>query len=334
MTDNRPNLAQRLRLGGWWVIAPTLIIIGLMLALTGSSSASTYNQLRNQPNVALSQQEQTPLCQTCHPNEYAAWQGTPHAKASMDPTFQAQLAKSADKKACLTCHTTGFDNTSGKPMAEGVSCEACHGTYQKGHPNAATMQLPLASDTCKVCHESTFKQWETSQHGAKNIQCFDCHLAHNQGLRTGSVQTLCASCHNDKQTQMTHATHGINGVDCVSCHMSKSSMSSMSGMDIQAANHSFKVSSDVCAGCHQSTIHTSNTIASLHETSNGTADPKQLTAKANQVPALEQQITELEQKIASVRNLGVASSGLSLGFGGFLGLIFGIVGATIWQKRG
>jgi hypothetical protein len=330
MTENRPNPAHRIRPGGWWVIAPTLIIIGLMLALTGHSSASPAKQ----NNVALSNQEQTPLCQNCHPKEYTDWQGTPHAKASMDTTFQAQFAKASDQQACLTCHTTGFDSASGKPMAEGVSCEACHGPYQEGHPNAATMQLPLASDTCKVCHETTFQQWETSLHGQKNIQCFDCHQAHTQGLRTGSVNTLCASCHNDKQTEMAHATHGINGVDCVSCHMSKSSMKSMSGMDIMAANHSFKVSSDVCAGCHEATIHTSNTIATIQTSSSGTTDPKQLTEKANQVPVLQQQITDLQQKIASVRNLGVAASGLSLGFGGFLGLIFGIVGTTIWQKRG
>ena len=30
------------------------------------------------------------------------------------------------RKTCLKCHTTGYDETTGKYSEEGVTCEACH----------------------------------------------------------------------------------------------------------------------------------------------------------------------------------------------------------------
>jgi hypothetical protein len=250
-----PKWSVRLRLGGWWAVIPTLAITGLMLFLTGTSGAAPAAQ----PRVLLTNvlfQQQTPVCQSCHADEYRAWQAGSHAKATLAPAFKDALSKAGDQAACLTCHTTGFDTSSGKFLSEGVTCEACHGPYRAGHPNAATMQLPMASDTCHVCHQQTFTEWQASAHAGKNIECFDCHQAHSQGLRAGSVNELCGTCHSDKQTEMAHATHGINGVDCVSCHMSKELVSNGSGMQIMAPRHTFKVSADVCAGCHEATIHT------------------------------------------------------------------------------
>jgi len=328
-------MKKRFVLGGWWVVAPTLLIAGLMLLLTGTSNAAPGAL----PRVLLTNvlfQQQTPVCQSCHPKEYADWQAAPHAKATLNPAFKDQLAKAGNQAACLTCHTTGFDPGSGKFLSEGVTCEACHGPYKEGHPKAATMQLPMASETCHVCHQQTFNEWQTSQHGAQNIQCFDCHQAHTQGLRTGSVQKLCAACHSDKQTELAHATHGISGVDCVSCHMSKESMNNAPGMmQVMAPSHSFKVSSDVCAGCHQATIHTSNKVAAANlAAGQGTANSTQMLEQAKEVPVLQQQLTALQQRLAAVRNVGVAASGFAFGFGGFAGLVLGIIGMTLWQKRG
>jgi hypothetical protein len=322
--------ARQSRLAGWWVVLPTLLILGLMLVLTSTSGASATSQ----PRVLLTTvlfQEQKPLCQSCHPKEYADWQNTTHANATLDPAFKEQLSKVANQAACLTCHTTGFDKGSGQFLSEGVTCEACHGPYKEGHPNAATMQLPMASDTCHVCHQQTFKEWEGSQHAANKIECFDCHMAHSQGLRTGSEQTLCAACHSERQTQVAHATHGISGVDCASCHMSQQTMSDTPGMEIKARNHSFAVSADVCAGCHEATIHTSNKLSLAAAA--GQADAAKLTEQANRVPELQQQLSDLEQRLASIRNLGIAGSGLAFGFGGFLGLIAGIIGMSIYKRN-
>ena len=31
------------------------------------------------------------------------------------------------RKSCMKCHTTGYDEATGKYSEEGVTCEACHG---------------------------------------------------------------------------------------------------------------------------------------------------------------------------------------------------------------
>ena len=213
-----------------------------------------------QPSGELLFQQSQPACQTCHPEEYADWQNTVHAKAALDPVFKEQFAKSHNQGDCLKCHTTGFDKSSGKFAWEGVTCEACHGPYKQGHPAAQTMQLPMESTTCRVCHEAAFGEWEKSSHAQQKIECFDCHRSHTQGLRTGSAETLCAACHNNQQTQLKHSIHGIGGVDCGNCHMAKAQKNtaggaSTTGAEIEAKSHSFSVPTDVCNRCHSNTIH-------------------------------------------------------------------------------
>jgi hypothetical protein len=277
-------------------------------------------------------EEQKPLCQSCHPKEYEDWQGTMHAKATLDPAFQDALSKSANQAACLTCHTTGFDTGSGEFLSEGVTCEACHGPYQEGHPNAATMQLPMESETCHVCHQDTFAQWEKSDHAAKNIECFDCHMAHTQGLRTGSEEKLCSACHSDRQTEFAHATHGIEGVNCTACHMAPADETEATVMPGQAPvrNHNFKVGSDVCAGCHQDTIHSAQPGAGQ---TNVSLDVNRQVEEANRVPELEQEVTGLETRVRGLQNMAVVGMGLAFGVGGFGGLVLGIAGAVVVRRR-
>jgi len=328
-----PNVRHRLPPKGWLVIVPTLLIVATVLVLTETSSAAPI--AAPQARVLLSQllfQQQQPLCQSCHPDEYEAWKNTTHAKATLDPVFQEQLSKSHDKQACLQCHTTGFDTGSGKFLSEGVTCEACHGPYKEGHPAGQTMQLPLASGTCRMCHENAFGEWETSKHAEKNIQCFDCHLAHTQGLRTGSQETLCSACHSDQQTQVTHSTHGINGVDCSGCHMAEQMKpaATQAGLEIPVRTHTFTVPADVCNKCHKSTIH-SGATTSLNRTVAVTAQSPPLEKPARETE-LEQQVTDMQTRLNSLRNIGVVSMGLALALGGFLGLLIGVGGMALWHR--
>jgi formate-dependent nitrite reductase cytochrome c552 subunit len=319
------------RYAGWLVIAPTLLIIGLMVAFTDPTSASPVSQPRTLTQT-VAFQEQTPTCQSCHPDQYAAWKGTPHANATLDPIFHDQFAKVKDQSTCLACHTTGFEKSSGKFLSEGVTCEACHGPYKEGHPNKITMQLPMASETCKVCHAATFAEWEQSSHATKNIECFDCHMAHNQGLRTGSEEKLCGACHVDRQTQVAHATHGINGVECGNCHMATEQVPNVDGSPMTVRNHTFKVSTSVCAGCHEKTIHTGNVLPSLRQQV-AQADPNQQSQKAGAVPQLEKLLSETQNRLESLRNSSLLGIGLALALGAFAGLLAGIVGIALWQKR-
>jgi hypothetical protein len=339
--DRRPwivdDASERRRIfGGWLAIVPILLILLAMLVVGGTASAAPVPQ------------EQNPTCQSCHPDEYDVWKGSVHAGASLDPLFQEQLGKAHNQDECLTCQATGTVTSevqadSDKVMAEGVTCEACHGAYQAGHPAETTMKLPVESTaTCRTCHEAAIAGWEKSKHSEKNIECFDCHLAHSQGLRTGSADKLCAACHSDQATEAAHSRHGINGVECTGCHMAKqmtSTAAGEAGAQISASSHSFLVAADVCSGCHASTIHT--TAAGNTRAPGSLQVPAAMTSAGVQpastdekaVAELRVQISELQNRITSLRNTAVIAIGLAVGVGGFMGLVVGLVGMGMWKRN-
>ena len=71
------------------------------------------------------------------------------------------FAKTGETKACLSCHTTGYDDASAKYAHEGVTCEACHGAgadyatvpimKNREKATAAGLRIPTEA-TCKQCH--------------------------------------------------------------------------------------------------------------------------------------------------------------------------------------
>ena len=324
------SVIGRLRLSSWFVVLPTLLIVALVLVLSQRTAAPETIPPRNLESQVLFQEDQ-PLCESCHPDAYAAWQGTHHARATLDPLFQAQLAQSPDQQTCLACHTTGFNTGSGSFLGEGVTCEACHGPYLEGHPAAETMNRPMDSETCRFCHMDTFEQWESGRHAASGIECFHCHRAHDQGLRTGSEATLCAVCHADHQTEYAHALHGISGEKCAGCHMAEERVRGMPVSDVQVRNHNFRVASDTCAGCHRDTFHTVNNLPDLREAVSA-LDPDQRQEWAELVPLLADRVDELEKQLAAQRNTDIAIMGLSLGFGSFVGLVGGVVIMSLRRK--
>jgi len=303
-------------------------------------------------------QEEGPTCQSCHAEEYDEWKNSVHAGAGLDPLFQEQLANAHNQEECLTCHASGtvagaLEAGSEKVMAEGVTCEACHGAYQEGHPAETTMKLPVASEaTCRTCHEAAYSSWEVSKHAENSIECFDCHLAHSQGVRTGSVDTLCAACHSDQGTEAAHSLHGISGVNCISCHMAKQPTATApgdAGAEISASSHTFLVAADVCSGCHGATIHSidpgdvSTAVKQAAAGSTGAASTSSAATSAGAVAqstsldakALAEarvQISDLQQRVSSLRDTAVISIGLAFGVGGFMGLLVGIAGMALWKR--
>lgn len=333
---NKRNLRDRGSgaIRGWWVILPTALILILVLALTSTSQAAPAPQPQPLLTQLLFQEQQTP-CQSCHPEEQAAWKNSVHAQAVLDPAFQEQLGKSHNQEACLACHTTGFDAGHGTFMAEGVTCEACHGAYKEGHPKSETMQLPMESATCRMCHTAAFEQWETSQHAANQIDCFDCHQAHTQGLRLGSQEKLCAACHSDEQTNLAHSKHGISGVDCMSCHMSSQmkETSDTGGIELAMSNHSFTVASDVCIRCHADSSHPETAANQLNTSTQAEEAAPASELQSRRLAELEQQVTAAEKQAGDLRNLAVLGMGLTLGIGGALGMVVGVGGATLLRRR-
>jgi hypothetical protein len=325
----------KFQIKGWWVVCPTLAILALVLVLTFSSTGVAAAPLTlSAPTSTLLFQAQEPVCQSCHPEEYDVWKTTTHANATLDPAFQEQLAKSHNQEACLSCHTTGFDSGSGKFMSEGVTCEACHGQYKEGHPKAETMQLPMQSETCRMCHSAAFGQWETSEHQTAGVDCFDCHQAHSQGLRLGTVEQQCAACHTDENTRLAHSKHNISGIDCGSCHMAKQTHETAAaiGTTMAMSNHTFAVASDVCARCHTDSIHSAvaNEVKLAAPTENKAAV---IENQARRVAELEEQYNAAEKRNTDLRNIAVVAMGLAFGVGGAAGLVVGIGGTALLSRR-
>ncbi len=155
----------------------------------------------------------TEECAGCHLDETTAWQNSPHAEAASEQGVF------------------------------GVTCEGCHGAYDKKHPNA------VDSSVCKACHTDTVKQWQDSSHAKAGLDCIECHLSHSQQFRLTDDE-WCASCHRKQLEEPHHLTHKDINVTCANCHHSADSSS-----------HAFEgVPSENCGTCHGQGIYAEECI--------------------------------------------------------------------------
>lgn len=204
------------------------------------------------------------VCRACHQAEYDEWHGSKHAGA-FSTGFGAHWEETGKNASCLACHTTGFDPAQQAFQLQGVSCEACHGAFQSGHPQSAKMLLPTDSTACMACHKKTYREWQLSGHAKQNIRCFDCHEVHKQGLRQSQVESQCGACHPQRMEDFAHATHHFQGLTCATCHMPPAQTSNMF-QGAGAPAHNWFVSVETCAACHEEMVHKSHTIPSLMST--------------------------------------------------------------------
>ena len=245
-------------------------------------------------------------CDGCHSEETAAWQNSPHANAS-----------------------------SNEEGIIGATCEACHGSYVKGHAQTGVMQLTVDSSGCKECHTNTFGQWESSTHARAGVQCIGCHLSHSQTLRL-TDEALCDSCHRDWLEDFFHTAHNRTDITCTSCHLSSTSYEMMALADSGeisrislAPSHDFvTVSSENCVNCHKQAIYAETTNTELNQVTGG-----QLLAKVNLVPDLTDKLNISQQTIKSLKTMTFVSLGLGLGVGGMMGIILVLVVGYIDQRR-
>ena len=106
-------------------------------------------------------------CKTCHPNTYAKWASTKHAKAyvSLENDPKPNVVYDAE---CVSCHTTGFEYTSGwksaesTPYLKGNQCENCHG------PASRHITDPDNLEIRGFLHL-------TAERADKNRLCIGCH---------------------------------------------------------------------------------------------------------------------------------------------------------------
>lgn len=174
----------------------TALLIGLVAAMPVASGAAEdkratpaaevdYAKLKleaNTFNVAAS-------CGACHIDIYALWQQSMHAKALVDPVFQAtfqdaRIQRDERVKAlCLQCHapTLHYDpalSPKSSVVAEGVTCDFCH-----------SIQDVDLSNTTKPFHVA---QGKLKRGPLKDSQSPVHETQHSPLFSSGE---LCGACH-------------------------------------------------------------------------------------------------------------------------------------------
>jgi hypothetical protein len=280
-------------------------------------------------------------CVQCHPAETAAWKNSPHARAMkpIDGPNRTDCQPGTPGCTCLTCHTTDFNARDGTFTYQGVACEACHGPYTEGHPGDGAMQLKVDSSVCKDCHAQTFQQWSDSLHAGAGVQCIGCHAAHSQDMRLTDA-TLCGACHQQQLQDFSHTTHNKANVKCSDCHLSSvgpalaaapAMAAEMGGKGVPS--HRFtSVPSDVCANCHQNTIHQPVTASTAPAPDQVAQQPASSTSAAG--AELTDKLAAAEQAGRFLKTMSFVTLGLGLGIGGMLGIVFMLVVGYFGRRGG
>ncbi len=106
-------------------------------------------------------------CQACHPDAYAAWQNSAHARAKqvLSPQQQKDVR-------CQSCHSPN----EGDQKVENITCETCHGggqyyssTYVMKDPELARLVglLDPTEKSCRSCHDNASPSLKTFDFAAK-----------------------------------------------------------------------------------------------------------------------------------------------------------------------
>jgi hypothetical protein len=106
-------------------------------------------------------------CKRCHPNTFTKWSTTKHSQAFASLVSDPKPNTIYDAE-CVTCHTTGFEYTSGyrsesaTAYLKGNQCENCHGPGSKhiAEPDKPEFRKLLAL---------------TAEQADKNRLCIRCH---------------------------------------------------------------------------------------------------------------------------------------------------------------
>ena len=125
-------------------------------------------------------------CKMCHNkpatgDQYKKWSESPHAK-----TMQSLKGDETKNPKCLKCHSTAFglelSDTQPITIAEGVSCESCHGagsayktsTIMKDQAKAIAAGLIMPDEKlCRKCHNP-----ESPNYKEFNFKTYSAKIAH------------------------------------------------------------------------------------------------------------------------------------------------------------
>jgi len=223
--------------GGFFALVLSFITITVSLAET------QHNEI-GQPSD----------CLECHEDSVAAWEGSTHAQTMDSGPFQQAWQAQGEPRACLQCHSTGFDTATGEYAAEGIACSTCHyiGEYSPDHPGQV-MFTKSATESCGECHLETFSDWQVSAHGESDMSCINCHNPHTNTLKQENVSTVCQTCHTNEGHFYNMTNHAEAGLLCTDCHLRVSD--TPLGEGHAQRHHTFEVDLDTCNECHSEDMH-------------------------------------------------------------------------------
>jgi predicted CXXCH cytochrome family protein len=199
-------------------------------------------------------------CQSCHAGVVANWENSAHGLAATEPAFTQAWQEQGSPPECLSCHATGYapstddDPSTATWSSEGIACSTCHvtGPNSTSHPEQI-MSIDASSEACGACHVDTHIEWQTSQHGARQMTCVKCHNPHTTKLKAENVQALCRTCHNEEGHFYSFTAHAQQGLLCTDCHLSLSNSAPGEGHGQRI--HTFGVDLNTCTQCHDQEMH-------------------------------------------------------------------------------
>ena len=209
-------------------------------------------------------------CVACHEDIVDTWKTGMHAQSYSDKVFTDAWKAQGQPGACLVCHTTGYDPTTGVSMSESVSCQSCHTPVPANHPKEK-MPVDTSPELCGKCHSDprfSTENWQLSAHYQRDMTCSVCHDPHTAGMKvvegattsTTDASDLCVNCHKDAMQNFPTSKHAEAGVTCVNCHLgynvTDTATTDASFSDIHMApDHNFMPTLATCTKCHSSQMH-------------------------------------------------------------------------------
>ena len=310
------------------------LVIAIVMALAVAGITLMVGQAQTQQPPATPEFKVSyDTCQNCHKDIYDEWKTGPHGQALQDPAFVASWEEQGEPGACLVCHTTGYDPTTGESTADGVSCEACHSPIPPNHPTD-NMPVDDSPDLCVGCHSGSHfgvEDWQLSAHYQRNMSCTVCHDQHSAGMKTikgadtstnQDASYLCANCHKDAMKNFPTSTHAEAGVTCVNCHLgfnidNNETMSAASFDQIhQAPDHSFVATVRTCNQCHSTQMHAPGEAVAAAaikiEKAGGTATPEPTPAVTPIQPVSNQPVPVSPVGFAAIAGLLGLAGGMVL----------------------
>ncbi len=332
MKNRRPLYKQTFKA----LLAGTLVwAVCMGFAVHAAWAAPAASPVAQDGGTAVPTPGQPPLetaapkaCSECHPDVEAAWQDSPHAHAFDDPLFASRWKSLGEPGECLVCHTTGYAATTDQYSAEGVTCEACHGSPQGEHPPAI---IPIRADTeyCGACHTTTLGEWRLTGHATAGVGCKDCHNPHSQAALFENPDEMCVNCHKDDIGEHKNDIHITKGIGCVECHSLVLPPETPPADGLIPTGHTFTITPATCVSCHTDTLHIGEPLPGYESGAKAVAATLPITSTVSTVVAeytgethadggmpAEQTVQALEAALASAR--------LSTLFqGGIIGLALG-----------